>query len=118
MPFWKRREPAAAGAAAPASEGTVGSAGAAGAAGAVFGVGMQVVVRLDRSRHPESMALDPSGVIIAPGGPDGAALYAPVSGREAVWEVQFDAPFFGLDGSGPHFSARVAEGSLDPAPEA
>ncbi|TFC95799.1 MULTISPECIES: hypothetical protein [Cryobacterium] len=89
------------------------------AAGAgALGVGVQVVVRLDRVRYPDATAEDPSGVIVAAGELDGAALYAPVSGREAVWVVQFDEPFFGLDGSGPHASARVAQSSLDAAPEA
>ncbi|TFC52399.1 hypothetical protein E3T26_13130 [Cryobacterium sp. TMT1-21] len=90
----------------------------AGKAPAVFGVGMQVVVRLDRNRYPDAAAEDPIGVIVAAGEVEGTALYAPVAGREAVWVVQFDEPFFGLDGSGPHASARVAQGSLEPAPEA
>ncbi len=83
-----------------------------------FGVGVQVVVRLDRRSYPEAMAEDPIGVIVAAGELEGAALYAPVTGREAVWVVQFDEPFYGLDGSGPHESARVAQSSLDTAPEA
>ena len=103
MGLRNRREPAAG---RPAS-----GAGA-------LGVGVQVVVRLDRERYPDATAEDPSGVIVAAGELDGAALYAPVSGREAVWVVQFDEPFFGLDGSGPHASARVAQSSLDAAPEA
>jgi hypothetical protein len=86
--------------------------------GTGFGVGVQVVVRLDRSSHPEATTEDPSGVIVAAGDLQGAGLYAPVSGREAVWLVQFDEPFFGLDGSGPHESARVAQSSLAAAPEA
>ncbi|MBC7441294.1 MAG: hypothetical protein H7311_02005 [Ramlibacter sp.] len=93
-------------------------ADSAGPSPAVFGVGMQVVVRLDRNRYPDAAADDPSGVIVAAGELEGAALYAPVSGRETVWVVQFDEPFFGLDGSGPHASARVAQGSLEAAPEA
>ncbi len=83
-----------------------------------FGVGVQVVVRLDRSGHPDSPVEDPIGVIVAAGELQGAALYAPVTGREAVWVVQFDEPFYGLDGSGPHESARVAQNSLSAAPEA
>lgn len=102
MALWKRREPAPDGAASRA----------------VFGVGMQVVVRLDRTRYPESMVDDPIGVIVGAGDSDGAALYAPVSGRDAIWTVQFDEPFYGLDGSGPHLSARVVQASLEPAPEA
>lgn len=85
---------------------------------AAFGVGTQVVVRLDRGRHPESAVEDAIGVITAPGEHDGSALFAPVVGREAIWVVQFEEPFYGLDGSGPHESARVAQGSLEAAPEA
>jgi hypothetical protein len=87
-----------------------------GAAGA-FGVGMQVVVRLDRSRYPDSLVEDPIGVITAPGELVGSALYAPVVGKEAVWVVHFEEPFYGLDGSGPHESARVSQRSLEAAPE-
>jgi len=81
-------------------------------------VGAQVVVRLDRGRYPDAVADDPSGVIVAAGELQGGALYAPVSGRETVWVVEFDEPFYGLDGSGPHASARVAQSSLEAAPEA
>jgi hypothetical protein len=87
-----------------------------GATGA-FGVGMQVVVRLDRSRYPDSLVEDPIGVITAPGELVGSALYAPVVGKEAVWVVHFEEPFYGLDGSGPHESARVSQRSLEAAPE-
>lgn len=90
---------------------------AATGAAAVFGVGMQVVVRLDRSRYPDSMVEDPIGVITAPGELVGSALYAPVVGKEAVWVVHFEEPFYGLDGSGPHESARVSQRSLEAAPE-
>jgi hypothetical protein len=83
-----------------------------------LGVGAQVVVRLDRERYPDAIAEDPSGVIVASGELQGGALYAPVSGRETVWVVEFDEPFYGLDGSGPHTSARVAQSSLEAAPEA
>ncbi|QYF75108.1 hypothetical protein [Cryobacterium sp. PAMC25264] len=86
-------------------------------AAAAFGVGMQVVVRLDRSRYPDSMIEDPVGVITAPGELVGSALYAPVVGREAIWVVHFEEPFWGLDGSGPHESARVSQRSLEAAPE-
>ena len=86
-------------------------------AAAAFGVGMQVIVRLDRSRYPDSMVEDPIGVITAPGELVGSALYAPVVGKEAVWVVHFEEPFFGLDGSGPHESARVSQRSLEAAPE-
>lgn len=86
--------------------------------GGSFGVGVQVVVRLDRSRYPESAIEDPVGVIVAPGELVGSALYAPTMAREAVWEVHFNEPFYGLDGSGPHESARVPEGLLEAAPEA
>ena len=86
-------------------------------AAVAFGVGMQVVVRLDRSRYPDSMIEDPVGVITAPGELVGSALYAPVVGREAIWVVHFEEPFWGLDGSGPHESARVSQRSLEAAPE-
>jgi hypothetical protein len=82
-----------------------------------FGVGMQVVVRLDRDMYPDSTVEDPIGVITAPGELVGSALYAPVVGREAVWVVHFEEPFYGLDGSGPHESARVSQRSLEAAPE-
>jgi hypothetical protein len=85
---------------------------------AAFGVGMQVVVRLDRARYPDSMVEDPIGVITAPGDLVGSALYAPVVGKEMVWVVTFEEPFFGLDGTGPHESARVPQRSLEAAPEA
>jgi hypothetical protein len=104
--LFKRRPPAT----PEASSDTQTSAGA-------FGVGMQVVVRLDRSRHPDSTVEDPIGVITAPGELVGSALYAPVVGKEAIWVVHFEEPFTGLDGSGPHESARVAQRSLEAAPE-
>jgi hypothetical protein len=100
----------------PAESPAVDPAGEPAAAGA-FGVGMQVVVRLDRTRFPESTVEDPIGVITAPGGLVGSALYAPVVGKDAVWVVHFEEPFFALDGSGPHESARVPQGSLEAAPE-
>jgi hypothetical protein len=94
------------------------SATAVGQAGVRFGVGVQVIVRLDRSGHPESAIDDPVGVIVAPGELVGSAFYAPSTTREAVWEVQFDEPFWGLDGSGPHESARVSQSFLEAAPNA
>ncbi|GAA3869073.1 hypothetical protein GCM10022381_10510 [Leifsonia kafniensis] len=87
-------------------------------AGTGFGVGVQVVVRLDRSRFPDTEISDPVGVIVAPGEMMGAAFLAPVSAREPIWEVQFDEPFFALDGSGPHESVKVPESLLSIAPEA
>jgi hypothetical protein len=102
----------------PADDSTAASGPAAGsAASAAFGVGMQVVVRLDRSDHPDSTVEDPVGVITAPGELVGSALYAPVMGKDAVWVVHFEEPFYDLDGSGPHESARVAQRSLEAAPE-
>lgn len=95
-----------------------GADGQPGSTTGALGVGAQVVVRLDRERYPDATAEDPSGVIVATGELQGAALYAPVSGRETVWVVEFDEPFYGLDGSGPHASARVAQSSLEAAPEA
>jgi hypothetical protein len=38
-------------------------------------------------------------------------------GKDAVWVVHFEEPFYALDGSGPHESARVPQGSLEAAPE-
>lgn len=61
-------------------------------AGTGFGVGVQVVVRLDRSNYPGTLILDPAGVIVAPGETLGAAFFAPLSRREPVWEVQFEEP--------------------------
>jgi hypothetical protein len=87
-------------------------------AGVRFGIGVQVVVRLDRSAHPDSVVEDPVGVIVAPGELVGSQFYAPSTSREAVWEVQFDEPFWGLDGSGPHQSARVSQSYLEAAPNA
>lgn len=84
--------------------------------GVRFGVGVQVLVRLDRTRFPDSLAEDPVGVIVAPGELTGAAFYAPTTRREAVWQVQFEEPFYGLDGSGPHDSAVVPQSLLDAAP--
>lgn len=98
--MWKRREPAAA---SPAGR---------------FGVGVQVIVRLDRSRFPDSLVDDPIGVITAAGEQLGTALYATTVPREPIWEVQFEEPFYGLDGSGPHESARVPQSLLEATPEA
>jgi hypothetical protein len=92
-------------------------------AGAGYGIGVQVIVRLDRSGHPDSaldglVREDPIGVIVAPGEAVGSQLYAPAAPREAVWQVQFDEPFVGVDGSGPHLSALVPQSRLEIAPEA
>lgn len=92
-------------------------------AGAGYGIGVQVIVRLDRNVNPDSpvgylVAEDPVGVIVAPGEAVGSQLYAPAAPREAVWQVQFDEPFVGLDGSGPHLSALVPQSRLEIAPEA
>ncbi|MFO7690736.1 MAG: hypothetical protein R6W83_09335 [Cryobacterium sp.] len=105
--LWKRREP---GNRNPGAD-AMGSG-----AGPAYGVGVQVIVRLDRRRFPDSLAQDPIGVIVAPGSSSGSALYAPTSVREEVWEVAFEEPFFGLDGSGPHASAKVPESLLEAAP--
>lgn len=83
-----------------------------------FGVGVQVIVRLDRSRFPESLIDDPIGVIVAAGEAEGSGLYAPTVVRERFWMVRFEEPFFGLDGSGPHDSARIPQSFLEAAPEA
>jgi hypothetical protein len=83
-----------------------------------FGVGVQVIVRLDRSAGQGSRLADPIGVIVAPGEAAGSAFYAPSTSREAVWEVRFDEPFWGLDGSGPLESARVSQSYLEAVPTA
>ena len=85
---------------------------------AALGVGVQVIVHLDRTRFPDSLIDDPIGVIVAPGESEGAGLYAPTVVREKFWVVRFDEPFFGLDGSGPHESARIPQSFLEAAPEA
>jgi len=85
---------------------------------AAFGVGVQVIVRLDRTRFPDSYVEDPAGVIVAPGELTGSSFYVPTTVREAVWEVAFEEPFYGLDGSGPHDSAKIPQGFLEVVPEA
>jgi len=87
------------------------------AAPVIFGVGVQVIVRLDRTRFPDSLVEDPIGVIVAPGELTGSSFYVPTTVREAVWEVAFEEPFYGLDGSGPHDSAKIPQGFLEVAPE-
>ncbi|MDJ0349238.1 hypothetical protein [Cryobacterium sp. PH29-G1] len=84
----------------------------------LFGVGVQVIVRLDRSRFPDSLIDDPIGVIVAAGESEGSGLYAPTVVRERFWIVRFEEPFFGLDGSGPHDSARIPQSFLEAAPAA
>ncbi len=79
---------------------------------------MQVVVHLDRTRFPDSLIDDPIGVIVAPGESEGSGLYAPTVQREKFWVVAFEEPFVGLDGSGPHDSARIPQSFLEAAPEA
>lgn len=79
---------------------------------------MQVVVHLDRTRFPDSLIDDPIGVIVAPGESEGSGLYAPTVQREKFWVVAFEEPFVGLDGSGPHESARIPQSFLEAAPEA
>ena len=105
--LWKRREP---------GEPKPGADAAASAPGTAYGVGVQVIVRLDRRRFPDTLVEDPIGVIVAPGEFSGSALYAPTTVREAVWEVAFEEPFFGLDGSGPHATAKVPQSLLEAAP--
>ncbi|WP_051973276.1 hypothetical protein [Cryobacterium sp. MLB-32] len=87
------------------------------AAPVIFGVGVQVIVRLDRTRFPDSFVDDPIGVIVAPGELNGSSFYVPTAVREAVWEVAFEEPFYGLDGSGPHDSAKIPQSFLEVAPE-
>ncbi|TDW31265.1 hypothetical protein [Cryobacterium psychrophilum] len=87
------------------------------ASGGKFGVGVQVIVRLDRAQFPDSLADDPIGVIVAPGALTGSSFYVPTTVRETVWLVAFEEPFYGLDGSGPHESAKVPESRLQTTPE-
>ena len=83
-----------------------------------FGVGVQVIVHLDRTRFPDSLIDDPIGVIVAAGESEGAGLFAPTVVREKFWVVRFEQPFVGFDGSGPHESARIPQSFLEAAPEA
>ena len=83
-----------------------------------FGVGAQVVVRLDRHAYPDSMIEDPVAVIIASGEGHGAGFFAPTATRDPIWQVRFEMPFYALDGTGPFDTARVKQSSLSPAPEA
>ena len=92
--------------------------GTVGAPRSGFGVGAPVIVRLDRHAYPDSMIEDPIAVIVASGEGHGAGLFAPATGRDAIWEVRFEMPFYALDGSGPFDTARVRESSLAHAPEA
>ena len=85
---------------------------------AAFGVGVQVIVHLDRTRFPDSLIDDPIGVIVAAGESEGAGFYAPTVVRERFWIVRFEEPFFGFDGSGPLESARIPQSFLEAAPEA
>lgn len=87
------------------------------AAPVTFGVGVQVIVRLDRTRFPDSLVEDPIGVIVAPGELTGSSFYVPTTVREPVWEVAFEEPFYGLDGSGPHDSSKIPQSFLEVAPE-
>lgn len=100
-----------------ASEPNPAADGQESASASVFGVGAQVIVRLDRSAYPDSTMQDPSAVIVASGDLTGGGLFAPTSIRDAVWVVEFDEPFYALDGSGPFETARVASSSLSAAPE-
>lgn len=76
------------------------------------------MVRLDRESDPEDGVQNPVGVIISDAQAAGLSMYAPTMVREAVWVVQFEEPFYGLDGSGPHETARVPQSRLEAAPEA
>ena len=100
-----------------AAESNSAADGQESASAVVFGIGAQVIVRLDRSAYPDSTVQDPSAVIVSSGDMTGGGLFAPTSIRDAVWVVEFDEPFFALDGSGPFETARVASSSLSAAPE-
>ncbi|WP_346231857.1 hypothetical protein [Parafrigoribacterium mesophilum] len=81
-----------------------------------FGVGAQVIVHLDRTDGRGFLQEDPVGVIIAPGRTLGETPYAPPTADDPSWIVEFEQPFTGLDGSGPHSSAKVPERLLELAP--
>jgi hypothetical protein len=81
-----------------------------------FGVGAQVIVRLDRTDGRGFLQEDPVGIIIAPGRTLGEIPYAPPTADDPSWIVEFEQPFTGLDGSGPHASAKVPERLLELAP--
>ena len=84
--------------------------------GGMFGVGAQVIVHLNRSDGAWPPQDDPIGIVVAPGEELGTMYWAPPATQEQSWWVQFEQPFYGLDGSGPHTSARVAEKFLELAP--
>lgn len=92
------------------------SAGHVGRSAPRFGVGAQVIVRLTRSDGVGLLQEDPVGIIVAPGQTLGATPYAPPTADDPSWIVEFEHPFFALDGSGPHASARVPERLLELAP--
>lgn len=79
---------------------------------------MQVVVRLNRSNSAFVPQYDPIGVIVAPGQELGTVYWNPPTADDPSWIVEFEEPFYGLDGSGPHESARVPERMLELAPVA
>lgn len=84
--------------------------------GRTFGVGAQVIIHLNRSEGAWPPQDDPVGIIVAPGEELGVMYWAPPSTQEQSWVVEFEEPFYGLDGSGPHDSARVPEKFLELAP--
>jgi hypothetical protein len=83
---------------------------------AAFGVGAQVIVRLERGDGVGLFQEDPIGIIVAPGRTLGETPYAPPTADDPSWIVEFEEPFTGLDGSGPHASAKVPERLLELAP--
>ncbi|MGG7463884.1 MULTISPECIES: hypothetical protein [unclassified Plantibacter] len=80
-----------------------------------FGLGMQVLVQTDPDADASSVEYV-SGVIVAPGRSRSAAFVSVWTEQLTTWIIEFDEPFFGPDGSGPHDSAEVRETYLLPAP--
>jgi len=76
---------------------------------------MQVLVQTDPAADA-SNAEYVSGIIVAPGRSRSAAFITLWTDDLTSWIVEFDEPFFGPDGSGPHASAEVRESYLRPAP--
>lgn len=76
---------------------------------------MQVLVQTDPAADASNVEYV-SGVIVAPGRSRSAAFVTIWTEDLTTWIVEFDEPFTGPDGSGPHASAEVRETYLLPAP--
>lgn len=75
-----------------------------------------MIVRLNRTESFWPPQDDPIGVIVAPGFELGTIYWAPPTADDPSWLIEFEQPFHGLDGSGPHTSAKVPERLLELAP--